>query len=480
MKNNRFITSTIVSLFFICIYNSFVFSQNLDSFIQKTTLENSLRDKIHSEVGHVIDKTQFVVVVNLEFDTKSNMSQDLTANEQTLNTQTSNSENKNSSGNAMQFIPGFQLSGNNTKKNDSDIQYSNPQKSTSNSFSGLGTMDISKIRVNFYIEESIASPSLDKTITTLVNGIIPMIADCADCISIETMQFQKSSEQSELEKLKEKIEIMEQERREAELKKLDDKFEELQKKLERSEDQREMWEEQAILDREVRREQDAEQLKRLQDKEEAERQALEDELVEVEEELVEAESRVEEAYEERIDSETETKKELLEIIKFKEGAFVDPSGEGLNDPRLGMKGGDLSNSTFLYLVFGTMIFLLVILFLFKKNKQNVVYLKPKVSKKKSKKDLKKNKKSDDSEQKDIEKSQDDIKSQTPEPQIPPINPYATMAFEDENVVRAELKALRQSAVSMSVNQQEGATQIVKDWLADGSEVSDSESDGEEG
>ena len=55
-----------------------------------------------------------------------------------------------------------------------------------------------------------------------------------------------------------------------------------------------------------------------------------------------------------------------------------------------------------------------------------------------------------------------------------------MAFEDENVVRAELKALRQSAVSMSVNQQEGATQIVKDWLADGSELSDSESDGEEG
>ena len=150
-----------------------------------------------------------------------------------------------------------------------------------------------------------------------------------------------------------------------------------------------MWEEQAILDRELRREQDAEQLEKLQAKEEAERQALIDELGEVEEELVEAESKVAEAYEERINSETETKKELLEIIKFKEGAYVDPSGEGLNDPRLGMKGGDLSNSTFLYLVFGTMIFLLLVLFLFKKNKQNVVYLKPKASKKKPKKDLKK-------------------------------------------------------------------------------------------
>lgn len=60
----------------------------------------------------------------------------------------------------------------------------------------------------------------------------------------------------------------------------------------------------------------------------------------------------------------------------------------------------------------------------------------------------------------------------------PINPFATMAFEDENVIRAELKALRQSAVSMSVNQREGATQIVKDWLSDG--ATDSDAEGDEG
>ena len=53
-----------------------------------------------------------------------------------------------------------------------------------------------------------------------------------------------------------------------------------------------------------------------------------------------------------------------------------------------------------------------------------------------------------------------------------------MAFEDENVIRAELKALRQSAVSMSVNQREGATQIVKDWLLDG--ANEAETKGDEG
>ena len=40
----------------------------------------------------------------------------------------------------------------------------------------------------------------------------------------------------------------------------------------------------------------------------------------------------------------------------------------------------------------------------------------------------------------------------------------TAANENNDVVRSELNSLRQSAVSMSVGQKEGATQIVKDWL----------------
>ena len=43
----------------------------------------------------------------------------------------------------------------------------------------------------------------------------------------------------------------------------------------------------------------------------------------------------------------------------------------------------------------------------------------------------------------------------------------TLANENTDVQRSELNSLRQSAVSMSVGQKEGATQIVKDWLDDG-------------
>ena len=333
-------------------------------------------------------------------------------------------------------------------------------------FRKFGSLNIKKIGVNFFLEESIASPTLDKTITTLVNGIIPMIASCDDCISIETMQFQNSSEKSELVELREKMEAMERKNREEELAKLDQKFEDLQDKLSRSEDQREMWEEQAILDREFQRRQDSLRLVKLEANEDAERLQL-DTL------LLKAQQKIDTVINARIDSETETKRDLIDIIKYGQGNLSDEDSDGI----LGMKGGSSSNSLFIYLGLLGMIFVMFILLFFKNNKQEVVYLKPKgAAKKKTKKEDKKDKADEK------QPSQDDGAESIMTDPIPasdvPKNPYATMAFEDENVIRAELKALRQSAVSMSVNQREGATQIVKDWLSDG--ASSPEGEGEEG
>ena len=56
--NNILLTLTIGTLF----------SQNLESFTQKITLENSLKEKIYSELERSFDKNKdrFVVIVNLE------------------------------------------------------------------------------------------------------------------------------------------------------------------------------------------------------------------------------------------------------------------------------------------------------------------------------------------------------------------------------------------------------------------------------
>ena len=448
-----------VKFIIVSLSISLVFSQNLESFLQKTTLENSLRDKIYSEVGHVIDKTKFVVVVNLELENKvfsveKNQLQNPSSQMTDLAAQAP-------PGNSMDFIPGFQMSGTNT--GDQQENMTNNQKlivpQEKSLFGNLGSMKIKKINVNFFLEESLSSPALDKTITTLVNGIIPLLSGCDDCISIETMQFQNSSEKLELAELREKMDAMERKSREEELAKLDQKFDDLQSKLSRSEDQREMWEEQAILDREFQRRQDSLRLVKLEANEEIERLQL-DTL------LLKAQQKIDTVISARIESETETKKDLIEIIKYGQGNLEDEDNKGI----LGMKGGASSDSTLIYLGLGTIIFFMLLLLVFKKNKQEVVYLKPKGNAKK------KPKKNEVIDKEDIAETVEAKVEDSSAVQQAPINPFATMAFEDENVIRAELKALRQSAVSMSVNQREGATQIVKDWLSDGGADSDAEGD----
>ena len=439
----------IIKLLIVSLSISMVTAQNLELFMQKTTLENSLRDKIYSEVGHVINKDKFVVVVNLALDDNI-----VDVEKNSLNNQMTDLSSQAPTGNSMDFIHGIQLSNSNSRSE---------TIVNKGMFGNLGSMRIKKIRVNFFLEESLASPTLDKTITTLVNGIVPMISNCDDCISIETMQFQNSTEKSELTELRAKMESMERKNREEELAKLDQKFDDLQDKLSRSENQREMWEEQAILDREFQRRQDSLRLVKLESNEETEKLQL-DTL------LFKAQQKIDTVINARINSETETKKDLIDIIKYGQGNLSDEDSQGI----FGMKGGGSSDPTLLYLGFGAITFFMFMLLFLKKNKQEVVYLKPKGgTKNKIKKDKKKNEVSEEKLKADESKAQEI--SAIP---VAHTNPYATMALEDENVIRAELKALRQSAVSMSVNQREGATQIVKDWLSDG--IGDSETAGEEG
>ena len=137
----------IIKFLIVGLSISLVFSQNLESFMQKTTLENSLRDKIYSEVGHVIDKTKFVVVVNLELENKvfSVEKNQL----QKTSSQISDLAAQAPSGNSMDFIPGFQMSGGNKGNQENDaINNQNsivPQEKSL--FGNLGSLKIKKINM---------------------------------------------------------------------------------------------------------------------------------------------------------------------------------------------------------------------------------------------------------------------------------------------------------------------------------------------
>ena len=86
---------------------------------------------------------------------------------------------------------------------------------------------------------------------------------------------------------------------------------------------------------------------------------------------------------------------------------------------------------------------------------NTVFLKPKKSDNDNSKPAETNKGKDTNTLSNKETSSDTVH----------YNP--TLAFEDEGVMQSDMKSMKQSAISMSVGQQSGATQIVKDWLDDG-------------
>ena len=109
---------------------------------------------------------------------------------------------------------------------------------------------------------------------------------------------------------------------------------------------------------------------------------------------------------------------------------------------------------------------MVVTFLAASNKKpKMVYLKPKD---KGKKD-KKGKISEEDKTGDI----DDKPKSTPEP-VTPIPPRP-----DEDAVRSELRSLRQTAVSLTVGEKEGASALIKEWLEDNPNKSDEDDEDDE-
>ena len=87
------------------------------------------------------------------------------------------------------------------------------------------------------------------------------------------------------------------------------------------------------------------------------------------------------------------------------------------------------------------------LLILKLNKKKVVYLKPKNN------------------------------PEPPQPQA--FTPPPTESGENTDVLRSEIRSLRQSAVTMSAGQRDGASQIISDWLDESSSDDDSDDNTED-
>ena len=124
-----------------------------------------------------------------------------------------------------------------------------------------------------------------------------------------------------------------------------------------------------------------------------------------------------------------------------------------------------SSSANTMLILGIALVLLIMLafILFYRNSGQPVYLKPKEN------NETKGNNTDDSQ--NTTSSNENVAA-TPTPSHSMIN-------QDESVMLSEMKALRQSAVSLSASQKEGATQIIRDCMSDGNTENSSNNENKE-
>ena len=170
-------------------------------------------------------------------------------------------------------------------------------------------------------------------IESLVKGIIPQTSGCDDCVTIETMNFQsQNNEDSELEKLRKELESFKDADRQRQLTELNVQLADLQARLEDSENDRMTWEE-------YERRRDSVKVAHW------EQTKIEEEIL-LKEQLITAQNKLDTAINQRIESETQTKNDLIDII-----------GGRSNDP-LSLQGRRAGGtSPFIYLA----IFLIIII-----------------------------------------------------------------------------------------------------------------------
>ena len=131
---------------------------------------------------------------------------------------------------------------------------------------------------------------------------------------------------------------------------------------------------------------------------------------------------------------------------LKQQAVGDKGDESL----LGMQGASGGSGIMVYVIIILLIICLMIVAILAagNKKPKTVYLKPKGKGKE--KDKKKDKNGSD---------EGDETSEPPrEPPAPP--------RPDEDAMRSEIRSLRQTAISLSVGEKEGASALIKEWLED--------------
>ena len=388
---------------FIIVVFTLLWNQQTNFIVQKIAIENSYQQKVSSALSQMLGQERFLVIISLEFSTVGG----------TLKKTGSLQSGTSPSGGYIPGLPTVPTSQNGKTSHSSD----------SKSRSGRD-LDIGHVEVIIGMDETSINDPKKRKIKSLVEEVIPQTKDCDDCIKFQAMPFQSNQKNSEIALLREEVEELQSEIRNAQLEtdalylaKLEEQLINATTIIDASEKEDSIYFAQLVSAEKIRKEQDSLR-------------------------FINTEKRLERVMESKIKSDSVIISEQMSILKNQ------ASGD---NSLLGMQIGEGDSSIMGYvLIIFLVIGLIVVTFLAANNKKpKTVYLKPK-----DKKGMKTKKGGDNNKS-------DRGENNATEPEATPPLPR-----QDEDAMRSEIRSLRQTAVSLTVGEKEGASSLIKEWLED--------------
>jgi hypothetical protein len=445
-------TAIIFSLLFFI--GSIVTAQDVGLLSKKIIIEQSIKDKVEFAINKIINKEYYVVVVNAELVKPKPQQPKEEVQQEELKPDLKEDTKPYAPIPGLPAIPTLT-----TAQADSEVDTGKDLIITKQT---QETTVLGRIDIAIYIEEAKATASTIKNIGVLIRDVVPQVASCNDCIRFETMNLKETtnlatSENQTISQLIEQIETLERAKREEIQERKERELELLQIKLKQEEDSRKQWEDDARA-REYRRDQaDSTRLSNFEI-EEKDRQRKRDSL------LVVRDFEVKQINDKRIEELQYTNQRSFDLLENQikktplNSTNIDtaPADQSLLSIDKGLSTGAFPWLTIIIIILVVAIIGTLLFLAFRNPSVKPVYLRPKKQ-----------------AEEEPNKTPSENKSQKPQPEFTKTN-----VNQDEDVMRTEINSMRQSAVTMSVGQKESASNIIKDWLNEGEEKSESPTEGE--
>ena len=427
----------IVIIFSILLGN--LIAQDAKIYLAQADLEDKIQSKVTTALSKMFDDDKFFVWARVELKKK----QALADSAADAKEEKASESNKDPFG--YDVFEGLGLSGLSTLPSVPNVVMPGESSPALESSYSFGDYDLKRIGISVYVSESIYDVNARKTITNFINDEFPQVRDCFDCFKLETMPDKGDNKKNEsdlsfqFQALKDSLRfaVIKNERALA-----DQKLDILTRQLDDANSARLFYEDQEARRKQLERNLDSLQFANLLE--------IEKEYRDKQNELLD---NMTADYESAVQSKTDvlerTNDRLFDLLEQNSAGGTDIAaggGMGEDSPSFEPWGGE-TNSSYLVIILVVLVVCLLVFMIFFRGKKKVVYLKPK--------------KSSDAETNINTNTNAEVNNN-----LNNSMPSQQTASTNDDVARAEIRTLRQSAVTMSAGQKEGATQIIKDWLED--------------